>query len=292
MSTVAARLPVPSLEELVARAGQENFPVALRLAGKEAGRHLLAIYGYARLVDDVGDELAGSAQDRLAVLDAVEAELDAACSGRPTHPVFCRLAATIAECRLDRSHFADLLEANRVDQAVARYETFDELLGYCRLSANPVGRLVLGVFGCGTEEQCSLSDLVCSGLQVVEHLQDVAEDAARGRVYVPAEDFDRYGVPRDLLAMPISYRTAPDSFRRMMAFEVTRARRMLREGARLVGLVPPRASLAIAGFAGGGLAQLDAIEHASYDVLAVQVKASRAAVLARALRLLALRGRD
>ena len=290
MSTLEARR-LPGLSEVLARAPEENFPVALRLVGRTAHRHLLAIYGYARLVDEVGDREEGSPAEHLVALDTVERELDAAFSGTARHPVFERLAATVAECHLDRAPLADLIEANRIDQRVDRYETFEELLGYCRYSADPVGRLVLAVFGEEGEEKVACSDLVCSGLQLVEHLQDVAEDAARGRVYLPGEDFDRFSVRRDLLETRAAGEPAPAGFRRLMAFEVARARRMLLEGSRLVGLVRPRAAVAIAGFAGGGLAQLAAIERAGYDVLSSPVKASDAAVAREALGLLGRRRR-
>lgn len=288
MSTLeASRLP--ALSEVLGRAPEENFPVALGLLGRTARRHLLSVYAYARLVDEVGDREEGSPAEHLADLDTVERELDAARAGEARHPVFERLAGTIAECHLERAPLADLIEANRIDQKVDRYETFEELVGYCRYSADPVGRLVLAVFGETGEDKVTCSDLVCTGLQLVEHFQDVAEDAARGRVYLPGEDFDRFSVPRDLLETRPASEPAPAGFRRMMAFEVGRARRMLVEGSRLVGLVRPRAAVAIAGFAGGGLAQLGAIERAGYDVLSESVKASDAAVAREALGLLARR---
>jgi squalene synthase HpnC len=279
---------LPGEQAVLEKAANENFPVALRLLAPSERENLMAVYGYARLVDDVGDELEGTTSDRLAALDLVESELDRAFAGTATHPVFRRLAATITGCRLDRQPLADLIMANRLDQTRTRYETFDELLDYCRLSANPVGRLVLAVFGQGGPERDELSDLVCTALQLVEHFQDVAEDAGRGRVYMPGEDLARFSVPLHLLADGVPPADVPASFRRLMAFEVGRARSMLREGSRLVGILTNRrAALAIAGFAGGGFAQLAAIERAGYDVLSSEVKASHAAVARAALVLLA-----
>lgn len=283
--------PLPPGEALVAKAAEENFPVALKLLPKAHREHLMAVYGYARLVDDVGDELDGLPQERLAALDEVQAELDRAFAGTATHPVFVRLSATIAGCSLEPEPFLDLIEANRLDQSVTSYDSFEQLLGYCALSANPVGRLVLAVFGETGEDLERLSDLVCSGLQVVEHLQDVVEDAEHGRVYLPAEDMALFGVQAEVL----SSRGSPDAeppagFRRLMAFEVSRVRAMLSEGSVIVSKLKGRsAALAVAGFAGGGLAQLSAIERAGYDVLGRRVKASDVAVAASAMRLLASR---
>lgn len=288
--TLPAGLP-PGLAaeaDVLARAAGENFPVAMRLLPSRHREHLTAIYGFARFVDDIGDELPGGPPARLAALDGVEAELGRMAEGLSEHPIFARLERTVRACGLDRRHLLALVEANRLDQRVSRYDTYDELLGYCRLSADPVGRLVLGVFGCGGAERERLSDLVCSGLQIVEHLQDVAEDAAAGRVYLPAEDLRRFGVEASFSpGVPLD-----PAARRLVAFESSRARAMLAEGSRLVSLVGGAARLAIAGFAGGGIAQLAAIERAGFDVTSRPVKASDAAVAAAALRLLAgARGR-
>ena len=182
--TVAA-LPTP--EQVLPQARRENFTVASAILGRRRTRHLMAIYGFARLVDDVGDEAEG---DRSALLDLVGLELGRvfAPGGEPQHPLMRELAGTVHECALQLGPFERLIEANRRDQVVARYETFEQLLDYCQLSAAPVGELVLGVFGAATPDRVALSDRVCAGLQVVEHLQDIAEDHARGRVYMPRED--------------------------------------------------------------------------------------------------------
>jgi phytoene/squalene synthetase len=213
---------LPTREAVMAQARDENFPVALWLLGPRTRRHLLTVYGFARLVDDVGDEVAG---DRSALLDRLERELDA-----PEHPVMRALARTRRECVLPREPFVRLIEANRRDQVVCRYESLGELLDYCRLSAAPVGELVLDVFGVATGDRIALSDRLCAGLQVIEHLQDVEEDRARGRVYVGA-----FAGPAE-------------------------ARSLLEQGAPLVRMLRGRARLAIAGFLAGGRVALDALE--------------------------------
>jgi phytoene/squalene synthetase len=220
--TAPALTSMPSREAVIVQAGGENFPVALWLLSPRTRRHLMAIYGFARLVDDIGDEVAG---DRLALLDQIERELDA-----PRHPVMRELAGTVRECALPREPFLRLIEANRQDQVVTQYDSFDQLLGYCQLSAAPIGELVLHVFGAATPERIALSDRICAGLQVIEHLQDVDEDRARGRVYVYGAD-------------------APE-----------RARALLDEGAPLVRLLRGRARIAVAGFLAGGRTALDALE--------------------------------
>ena len=168
---------LPTREQVLSQARDENFTVANAILGRRRVRHLTAIYGFARLVDDVGDEAAG---DRGALLDLVELELrrvfSEAADGPPQHPLMLELAATVRECSLPVGPFERLIEANRMDQVITRYETFDQLLAYCQLSAAPVGELVLGVFDAATPERVALSDRVCAGLQLVEHLQDIAED--------------------------------------------------------------------------------------------------------------------
>jgi squalene synthase HpnC len=260
------------------RASQENFPVASRALPRALRGHLLAIYGFARLVDDTGDELAG---DRMAALDALDAELERAYRGTATHPVFVRLTPTLRALELDDAPFRALIEANRVDQVVTRYDTWASLRGYCALSANPIGRLVLAVFGAATPDRLAWSDDVCTALQLVEHLQDVGEDFARGRIYLPAEDLDRFGASETDLART----EATEALRAVIAYEVARARGLLQ------GAAPPlsrslrgRARVAVAGFAGGGLAALDAIERADCDVLAVAARPSRLGTMYRTVQ--------
>jgi squalene synthase HpnC len=188
---IPADLPTPAA--VMARAGGENFPVASRVLPRRLRERLLSIYGFARLVDELGDADYRSPAQRLAALDWLEGELDRAYAGRARHPLLVRLQETLHECPLSREPFARLIEANRVDQRVARYATWEQLLGYCRLSADPVGELVLGVFGRASAERVALSNRICTALQLAEHWQDVAEDVARGRIYLPAEDLERFG---------------------------------------------------------------------------------------------------
>jgi squalene synthase HpnC len=259
------------------QAGSENFSVASILLPRRFRRHLLAIYGYCRYVDDVGDELEG---DRTSRLDATERELDAAMLGAASQPIFIELERTIAACNLDRKPLVDLIEANRLDQIKHRYATFDELESYCALSANPVGRLVLAVFGVTNDVADHLSDQVCTALQVVEHLQDVGEDFAADRVYLPQADLERFGVvPEDLGAT-----TTSPALRRAVAFESSRAVALLEAGSALTGYLPGAGRVAVAGFIGGGLAQLQALERASFDVLGQTVKASKYQVASFSLR--------
>jgi squalene synthase HpnC len=267
---------------VMARAGGENFPVASRALPRRVRAHLLAVYGFARLVDELGDAAvdAGSAGERLAALDALERELDMAFEGRAEHPLLVRLQPTLRECGLPRDPFARLIEANRVDQRVTHYDTWEQLRAYCRLSADPVGELVLGVLAKATARRVELSDSICTALQLAEHLQDVAEDVAAGRFYIPAEDLARHGASHaDLVTM-----THP-GVRETIAFEVQRARSLLRAGEPLIDTLSGRERLAVAAFAAGGHAALDAIERAGFDV---RSGAPRAGTARRALALAAL----
>jgi squalene synthase HpnC len=270
---------LPRMAAVLDQAGSENFPVASRALPRRDREHLLALYGYARLVDDAGDEAPG---DRAALLDEVETELDRIYSGSaPQHALTRRLAATVEACDVPRAPLQALIAANRQDQVVHAYATFTDLLGYCELSANPVGRLVLHVLDAATPERIALSDRVCTALQLAEHWQDVVEDLGRGRVYLPAEDLERFGVSAaDLRRSP-----APESVRSLMGFEVQRAREILAEGTPLVRTLHGRPRLAVAAFVGGGRAALDAIDRAGGDVSAGAPHATRTA---RARSLLAV----
>jgi squalene synthase HpnC len=277
MSAVAAEPRLPRADAVLAQAPEENFPVASRLLGAEVRRHLIAIYGFARLVDDTGDEAEG---DQLALLDELDREVSRLYAGEaPEHPLMRRLAPTVAATGIPPDPLRALIAAGRQDQRVSSYRTFDDLLGYCELSANPVGRLVLHVFGGATPERFRLSDSICSGLQVVEHLQDVGEDVARGRVYLPQEDMRRFGCePADLERPPAS-----GAVRALVEFEAGRARRLLDDGAPLVRTLRGRPALAVAAFVGGGRAALRAIERAGYEVLGAPPRASSRARAAACL---------
>jgi squalene synthase HpnC len=259
----------PDAGTTMARAGGENFPVASHVLPRAARRHLLAIYGFARLADQLGDESPG---DRLAELDWLEGELDRAYAGRAEHPLLRALAPTLHACHLPRESFVALIEANRLDQRVHRYETWEQLLGYCELSANPVGELVLRVLGKATPERLALSSSVCTALQLVEHWQDVAEDLARGRIYLPAEDLARFDCEERDLHQP----HAGERLRALLALEVARTHELLDRGAPLVSTLRGRPKLAVAAFVGGGRAALEAIERAGCDVLAGPPRAGHA----------------
>ncbi|MFF5140317.1 squalene synthase HpnC [Streptomyces sp. NPDC013157] len=259
------------------KAADENFPVAPFFLPKAWRADLMAVYGFARLVDDIGDgDLApggadarllgvspAQAEDRLVLLDAFEVDLRRVFDATPRHPLLRRLQPTVRRCGLAPEPFLGLIAANRQDQLVKRYETYDDLLAYCELSANPVGRLVLAVTGTSTPGRIRLSDSICTALQIVEHLQDVAEDLGRDRIYLPAEDMKRFHVQEADLAR----KTAGASVRALVAYEAQRARDLLNEGAPLVGSVHGRLKLLLAGFVAGGRAAVHAIAAAEYDVL-------------------------
>ncbi len=251
-------------EEVLAKAARENFPVALFVLPRPVRERLKDVYGFARLVDDAGDLAEG---DRGRLLDWIEADLD-----RGEHPLIRRVRD------LPRGPLLRLIEANRLDQRVSRYERFEDLLAYCDLSANPVGELVLHVFGASSPERLRWSDAVCTGLQLAEHWQDVGEDRQAGRIYLPLEDLRRFGVSEQL--------EPAGAFRELMAFEVERAREVLRGGLPLVRSLAGRQRLAVAAFAGGGLAALEAVERSGYDVLTRSPCAGRLARAAWTMRVL------
>jgi squalene synthase HpnC len=265
---------LPTRDQVLPQARRENFTVANGILGRRRAHHLMAIYGFARLVDDVGDEAPG---DRDALLDLVALELHRVFGepelGEPLHPLMQELALTVRECRLPIGPFERLIEANRRDQVLTRYETFAQLLDYCQLSAAPVGELVLGVFGVATSNRVALSDRVCAGLQVVEHLQDIAEDHSRGRVYMPREDLDRFGCSEQDLSAPVP----SAKLRALISFEAARARALLGSGGPLARTLPPAPRLAVAGFTAGGLRALDALEHGRTTRLAYICKMVRTA---------------
>src|SRR6187551_1978070 len=233
-----------SASSVAARARTENFPVASLLFPRTLRPHLRAIYGFARLVDILGDEVEG---DRLAALRELEREVDACYAGEPTWPVMRVLQPTIREFSLPREPFLRLIEANRMDQRIAEYETWNDLRGYCRHSADPVGRLVLGLLRLDREpDLLAASDDVCTGLQLVNFLQDVPRDLELGRVYLPAEDRRRFGVA--LLDRP------NPRLRALLEFEAGRARGLLVSGDELGRRLGGRVGRAVALFGRGGLA--------------------------------------
>jgi squalene synthase HpnC len=247
------------------RARTENFPVASLLFPRRLRPHLRAVYGFARLVDILGDEVEG---DRLAALDELEREVDACYSGEPTWPVMRVLQPTTREFSLPREPFLRLIEANRMDQRISEYETWDDLKEYCRHSADPVGRLVLGLLRLdGEPDLVTASDDVCTGLQLVNFLQDVPRDLQLGRIYLPAEDRHRFGVT-------VLDRPSPE-LRRTLEFEAQRTRELLAAGGTLQARIGGRVGRAVGLFARGGLAALGALERAEWDIFTQRPRPSR-----------------
>ena len=278
---IAAPLPIDdaAAQALLSRARTENFPVAPRWLPRGLRDDLLSIYGFARLVDETGDAASG---DRLALLDAIEADLDRAASGAARHPLVQRLAPSLRAGRLPLAPFRRLVEANRRDQRVARCETWDALRDYCTLSANPVGELVLHAAGAATPDRVALSDAVCTALQVLEHCQVVAEDRANGRVYLPSDELIRFGVcVADLGARP-----APASLRAAIALQVARSRALLASALPLVGSLRGAVRFAVAGYAAGGFAAADALERVHFDPSAGAPRARRRDIARHAITVL------
>jgi len=246
---------------MLARSHYENFTVLSRLAPREMRRHLAALYAYCRTVDDLGDEAPG---DRLALLDRFESELDAAFSSRARHPVLVALQETIARFDLPRDPFARLIEANRIDQRAASFETFADVLQYCAHSANPVGRLVLMLYGYRDEERFARSDDTCTALQLANFWQDVRRDAEAGRVYLPVDEMTGYGVSPSELR---SAGRASANLKDLMRLQVDRARSYFRRGLPLLDTVKGHLRIDLALFSLGGLAILRKIEQLDYDTL-------------------------
>jgi squalene synthase HpnC len=300
---------------MTARSAGENFPVALRLLPARHRQHLMAVYGFARTADDIGDR--APVAERARLLDELEADLgrlyaslpdadgagasppdadraggglpdadragaggpaadqvaaghrdeaghrDAGQGGGPELSVIRALGPVVSQCAIPPQPFLDLIQANRQDQLVTRYPTFDDLQGYCRLSANPVGRIVLYAFGAFSPARAALSDQVCTALQLAEHWQDVGEDFRAGRIYLPGEDMTRYGCAESDLSAP---RSSP-ALRALVGFETQRAQALLDAGAPLVGTLRGFARAAVAGYVAGGRAALAAIAAADHDVL-------------------------
>ncbi len=269
----------------LAESHYENFHVATWFLPKPLRPHFHSIYAYCRISDDLGDEV-GDRSVALALLDLWGRELDACYEGRARHPVFVALAETIRACNIPKEPFADLLFAFRQDQTVTRYATMDEVLGYCRYSANPVGRLVL--YACGEvspeakEEKFRLSDATCSALQLANFWQDVRVDFAKDRVYLPQDDMRRFGVSDETMARGV----ATPEFRALMRFEVDYARSLFESGLPLIGRVNRDLALDLDLFSRGGLEILRAIERRDYDVLSARPAISKRTKLALALRAL------
>lgn len=265
----------PSLEEAkaycerLAKTHYENFSVATWFLPKRLRKHFYSVYAYCRISDDLGDEV-GDSQMSLALLDLWQQELDnlyAHIENKlvpgPRHPVFVALKPTIVECGIPHHEFSDLLIAFRQDQNVHRYQAFEDLLGYCKNSANPVGHLVLYLCGYSDPERQQLSDFTCTALQLANFWQDVAVDYAKGRVYLPTEDMRRFNVSEQ----DIPARRFTPQFRELMHFEVERARKWFELGLPLAEAVDKELAIDIELFSRGGQAILHAIEKQDFDVL-------------------------
>jgi len=258
----------PSLAEAqeycarLARSHYENFSVVTWFLPQELRQDFFNVYAYCRISDDLGDEV-GDPQESLGLLDEWQAELQECYQGAPRHPVMVALQQTVRRLDVPMEPFADLLTAFRQDQRVTRYPTFQDLSGYCRYSANPVGRLVLYLCGYRDAECQALSDFTCTALQLANFWQDVAVDYSKGRIYLPLEDLSRFGVAESDIAL----RRATPAFLEMMRFEVERAREWFQQGLPLAKNVRRELAIDIELFSRGGEAILDAIERQGFDVL-------------------------
>jgi squalene synthase HpnC len=263
----------------LARTHYENFSVATWFLPARLRQHFCNVYAYCRISDDLGDEVGDTAAS-LQLLDQWEAELNACYDGHPRHPVFVALAETVREFEIPKHEFADLLAAFRQDQTITRYQTFADLLGYCRYSANPVGHLVLYLCGYHDPERQQLSDYTCTALQLANFWQDVSVDYVKGRIYLPLEDLRRFAVNEEEISTGHNTR----AFREMMHFEVERAREWFRQGLPLAGKVSRELAIDIELFSRGGLEILHAIERQGYAVLGRRPTISKTRKLALVAR--------
>jgi len=263
----------------LARSHYENFSVATWFLPRHLRQHFFNVYAYCRISDDLGDEV-GDPSLSLALLDQWETELDACYHGMPRHPVFVALAETVRQFEIPQHEFSDLLKAFRQDQTVQRYPTFDDLLGYCRYSANPVGHLVLYLCGYRDAERQQLSDFTCTALQFANFWQDVSVDYVKDRIYLPLEDLQRFGVGEQQIAANDN----TSAFQEMMKFEVERARHWFQRGLPLIGMVDRHLALDLDLFSRGGLEILNAIERQQYHILGNRPSISKTRKLALVAR--------
>lgn len=265
----------------VARSHYENFTVASVLLPRRLLPHFYAVYAYCRWADDLADDTGGG-QQSLRLLNWWRDELTALYAGEPHHPVMIALQETVQKFAIPIKPFLDLLSAFEQDQYVAEYSTFDALHDYCRRSANPVGQIVLHLFGCATPDRLTLSDQICTGLQLANFWQDVARDWDIRRTYLPVEDRQRFHYPTD----DLHARRCTPAFRELMQFQVERARHYLLSGRPLVDHVPREVQMDVELFVQGGLAILDAITRQNFDVWAsrpVVSKGTKLKLLGRAI---------
>ncbi len=265
--------------ERLARTHYENFSVATWFLPKRLRQHFFNVYAYCRISDDLGDET-GNPAASLRLLDEWESELNACYNGTPRHPVFVALAGTVRQFDIPKQTFADLLTAFRQDQTITRYETFDDLLGYCHYSANPVGHLVLYLCGYRDPERQQLSDFTCTALQLANFWQDVTTDYEKGRIYLPLHDLKRFQVSKE----DIATKRNTAQFREMMSFEVQRAREWFDRGFPLVSKVSHELAIDLELFSRGGQEILNAIERQDYAVLGNRPSISKSRKLALVAR--------
>jgi len=263
----------------LARTHYENFSVASWFLPRRLRQHFFNVYAYCRISDDLGDEV-GDPAASLELLDQWQRELEACYEGAPKHSVFVALAETVRQFDIPKHEFSDLLRAFRQDQTVTRFETFDNVLAYCRYSANPVGHLVLYLCGYRDPERQQLSDFTCTALQLANFWQDVTVDYAKDRIYLPLEDLDRFGVGEDDIA---NNQNTP-AFCAMMQFEVERARDWFRQGLPLIGQVDRELAIDLDLFSRGGQEILNAIEKQNYAVLGNRPVISKPRKLALVVR--------
>jgi squalene synthase HpnC len=267
----------PTLEEAraycrrLATTHYENFHVASWFLPARLRPHFHSIYAYCRIADDLGDEV-GNREQSLALLDLWGRELNACYRGEARHPVFVALAETVRACDIPQEPFADLLVAFRQDQNILRYPSMDDVLDYCRYSANPVGRLVLYACGYRTPEMFLLSDFTCTALQLANFWQDIHSDYERGRIYLPLHDMQKYGVDEGTIAR----REPTAAFRELVRQEVGYTRQLFINGLPLIDMVDRELALDLDLFSRGGLEILHAIERRQYDVLTTRPTISKA----------------
>jgi len=289
-SALPPEYAIPSVAPSLAEARQycrklatnhyENFSVATWFLPKRLRQHFYNVYAYCRISDDLGDEV-GDRRASLQLLDAWQQELEACYAASPKHPVFVALSETVQAFEIPKHEFSDLLTAFRQDQTVTRYKSFDDLLGYCKNSANPVGHLVLYLCGYKDSERQLLSDFTCTALQLANFWQDVSVDYAKGRIYLPLEDLHRFAVSED----DIAHQRNTSAFVEMMKFEVERAREWFRQGLPLIQKVSRELAVDIELFSRGGQEILNAIEAQGFGVLGrrpVISKPRKLALVARA----------
>ena len=276
----------PSIEEAqeycrkLAHTHYENFSVATWFLPKRLRQHFCNVYSYCRISDDLGDEV-GNPAASLELLDQWEAELAACYAGNPRHPVFVALSGTVRQFDIPKQPFSDLLKAFRQDQTITRFPTFQDVLAYCKYSANPVGHLVLYLCGYRDSERQALSDFTCTALQLANFWQDVSVDYAKGRIYLPLEDLQKYNVSEEDIARAQN----TNAFCEMMRFEVERARDWFEQGLPLIQRVDRELAIDIELFSRGGQEILNAIERQNFAVLGrrpVISKGRKLALVARA----------